>query len=42
MAAAEAHINFTFRTLREIRDDDARLAVSLRRIGRSDLIDVEG
>ncbi len=40
--AAEAHVNYTFRTLREIRDDDARLEVSLRRIGRSDLIDMNG
>lgn len=36
---AEAHVCFTFRTLREIRDDDARREVSLRRIGRSELID---
>lgn len=41
-AAAAAHVNYTFQTLREIRDDDARLQVSLRRIGRSDLVDLEG
>lgn len=38
-AAAEEHVTFTLRTLQEIRDDDQRLAVSLRRIGRSDLVD---
>ncbi|WP_448204629.1 FCD domain-containing protein [Azospirillum sp. sgz302134] len=40
-AAAEAHVTFTMLTLREIRNDDARLEASLRRIGRSDLIDSE-
>lgn len=37
--AAEEHVTFTLRTLQEIRGDDQRLAVSLRRIGRSDLVD---
>ncbi len=36
---AEAHVAFTLKTLREIRENDARLKVSLRRIGRTDLID---
>ena len=36
---AKEHVCFTFRTLHEIRDDDARREVSLRRIGRSELID---
>jgi Transcriptional regulators len=40
-AAAQAHVSFTIQTLREIRDDDARLEASLRRIGRGDLIDSE-
>ncbi len=38
-AAAEAHVVFTLRTLREIREDDTRLEASLRRIGRTDLIE---
>jgi GntR family transcriptional repressor for pyruvate dehydrogenase complex len=37
--AAEGHVDFTVRTLRAIRQDEARLAVSIQRIGRSDLID---
>lgn len=37
--AADAHVHYTLKTLREIRDDGARLQVSLRRIGRNDLID---
>ncbi|HYD29891.1 MAG TPA: FCD domain-containing protein, partial [Azospirillaceae bacterium] len=41
-AAAEAHVNFTYRTLQDIRQDDRRLEVSLRRIGRSELVDDEG
>ncbi|AWK85736.1 FCD domain-containing protein [Azospirillum thermophilum] len=41
-AAAGAHVQFTLRTLRDIRDSNARLEVSLRRIGRSDLIDSAG
>lgn len=41
-AAAEAHVEFTLVTLREIRENDARLEVSLRRIGRTDLIDTAG
>lgn len=40
--AAEAHVAFTLKTLREIRENDARLEVSLRRIGRTDLIDSSG
>ncbi len=39
-AAAAAHVEFTLKTLREIRENDARLAVSLRRIGRTDLLDM--
>lgn len=38
-AAADAHIAYTLQTLREIREDGARLQVSLRRFGRNDLID---
>lgn len=38
-AAATAHVEFTLKTLREIRENSARLEVSLRRIGRTDLID---
>jgi len=41
-AAAEAHVEYTLKTLREIRENDARLEVSLRRIGRTDLIDTVG
>lgn len=36
--AAQAHIDFTGRTLREIAAAEARLEVSLRRIGRSELV----
>ncbi|ABC22215.1 FCD domain-containing protein [Rhodospirillum rubrum] len=36
--AAEEHITVTRETLEEIRDADARLAMSLRRIGRRDLV----
>ncbi|CAK0765120.1 GntR family transcriptional regulator, transcriptional repressor for pyruvate dehydrogenase complex [uncultured Gammaproteobacteria bacterium] len=36
--AAENHIAFTRQTLEEIRQADARLAVSLRRLGRRDLV----
>lgn len=36
--AAEHHIAFTRQTLEEIRRADARLAVSLRRVGRRDLV----
>ena len=38
-AAADAHVEFTLQTLREIREHNARVQVSLRRIGRTDLID---
>lgn len=38
-AAADGHIAYTSRTLQEIREDGARLQVSLRRFGRNDLID---
>ncbi len=37
-AAAEAHVEFTRTALIEIAESDARLEVSLRRIGRSDLV----
>ena len=37
-AAAEAHIDFTRDALQEIAKADARLEVSLRRIGKTDLI----
>ena len=36
--AAESHITFTRKTIEEIREADARLAVSLRRISRRDLV----
>jgi GntR family transcriptional repressor for pyruvate dehydrogenase complex len=36
--AAEDHMSFTRATLEEIRQADARLAVSLRRVGRRDLV----
>lgn len=36
--AAQTHIDFTSRTLREIAAAEARLEVSLRRIGRGDLV----
>lgn len=41
-AAAERHINFTHKTLRDIRDAEARLEVSLRRLGRGDLVAPSG
>lgn len=37
-AAAERHITFTLEAIREIRNADARLEASLRRIGRGELI----
>jgi GntR family transcriptional repressor for pyruvate dehydrogenase complex len=37
--ADDAHVEFTLQTLREIREHNARVQVSLRRIGRTDLID---
>jgi GntR family transcriptional repressor for pyruvate dehydrogenase complex len=36
--AAERHITFTLETIREIRNAEARLEASLRRVGRGDLI----
>lgn len=36
--AASDHINFTFETIEEIRRDEARIEVSLRRVSRSDLL----
>lgn len=36
---SEAHITFTAGTLREIRAEEARREVSLRRIGRAELVD---
>ncbi len=36
--AAESHIAFTRKTIWEIRQADARMAVSLRRVGRRDLL----
>lgn len=36
--AASEHINFTFETIEEIRRDEARIEVSLRRISRADLL----
>lgn len=38
-ARSEAHIAFTAGTLREIRAEEARREVSLRRIGRAELVD---
>lgn len=40
--AAERHITYINAALQEIRDAEARLEVSLRRMGRSDLVDVGG
>lgn len=40
--AAEAHILFTSQTLKEIAAAEARLEVSLRRLGRSDLVASHG
>ncbi|WP_029006700.1 FCD domain-containing protein [Azospirillum halopraeferens] len=36
--AAERHIAYTLDTVREIRDEEARVEASLRRIGRGDLV----
>ena len=36
--AASEHINFTFQTIEEIRRDEERVEVSLRRVSRSDLL----
>jgi GntR family transcriptional repressor for pyruvate dehydrogenase complex len=36
--AAAAHINFTYSTLEDIRRDEMRMATSLRRIDRKDLV----
>lgn len=36
--AASDHINFTFQTIEDIRRDEARIEVSLRRVSRSDLL----
>lgn len=36
--AASDHIHFTFQTIEEIRRDEARIEVSLRRVSRSDLL----
>lgn len=36
--AASDHINYTFQTIEEIRRDEERVEVSLRRVSRSDLI----
>ena len=35
---ASEHINFTFQTIEDIRRDEARIEVSLRRVSRSDLL----
>lgn len=40
--AAAAHIAFTAGTLREIRAEEARREVSLRRVGRADLVEEGG
>lgn len=37
-AAAEKHITFTYEAIREIRNAEARLEASLRRVGRGDLV----
>ncbi len=37
-SAAFEHINYTFETIEEIRRDEARIEVSLRRISRADLL----
>lgn len=36
--AAEKHITFTYEAIREIRNAEARLEASLRRVGRGDLV----
>jgi GntR family transcriptional repressor for pyruvate dehydrogenase complex len=36
--AASDHIHFTFQTIEEIRRDEERIEVSLRRVSRSDLL----
>jgi GntR family transcriptional repressor for pyruvate dehydrogenase complex len=36
--AAFAHINYTFQTIEDIRRDEERAEVSLRRVSRSDLL----
>ena len=36
--AASEHINFTFQTIEDIRRDEERVEVSLRRVSRSDLL----
>lgn len=36
--AAEAHVSFTHRTLKEIHEEQARLEVALRRVGRGELL----
>ena len=36
--AASDHIHFTFQTIEDIRRDEARIEVSLRRVSRSDLL----
>jgi GntR family transcriptional repressor for pyruvate dehydrogenase complex len=36
--AASDHINFTFQTIEDIRRDEERVEVSLRRVSRSDLL----
>jgi len=41
-AAAQHHIGYTHDALIQIRDAEARLEVSLRRMGRNDLVDVGG
>jgi GntR family transcriptional regulator, transcriptional repressor for pyruvate dehydrogenase complex len=37
-SAASDHINYTFETIEEIRRDEARIEVSLRRVSRADLL----
>lgn len=37
-AAAEKHITFTYEAIREIRNSEARLEASLRRVGRGELV----
>ena len=41
-AAAEHHNTYINAAIQEIRDAEARLEVSLRRMGRADLVDVGG
>jgi GntR family transcriptional regulator, transcriptional repressor for pyruvate dehydrogenase complex len=36
--AASDHIHFTFHSIEEIRRDEARIEVSLRRISQTDLL----